>query len=188
MAENRHSWRRRAVGLASATAVLLLASVVVSPAARAHDGSITCLLGTAHQEFSPALTPVTHQASVHEEGVVSGCVSPNHPDIVGGTFMYEGHGQLNCLNGGSSEGKYTFRWRNAAGNPVGTTVVEWATVSITVRPDGQNVAVGIGPTTGGTHMHPGNMLYTEALLANPLACLTTGVEEQDGVVVGVTIT
>jgi hypothetical protein len=188
MMRNRHSWRRRAVGLALATAGMLLASVFASPAALAHDGSITCLAGVVHQEFSPAVEPAPHQVSVHQDGVLFGCVSLSHPDIVGGTWTYQGQGNLSCITGGNSEGTYTFHWVDANGNPEGTTVADWATIAVTVRPDGQNLAVGIGPTTGGTHMHPGYMVLETLLLANPLACLTTGVEEQDGVMLGLTIT
>lgn len=188
MTTTKTSWRRRALALAAGTFGMLLASAVVSPAAHAHDGSIVCTLGTAHQEFSPALTPVTHQASVHEVGRIWGCSSPNHPDIVAADYTYEGQGDLNCLDGGNSSGTYKFHWEDAQGNPEGTTIIDWALLSLTFRPTGQNIAVGVGATTGGTHMHPGYMVYDEVLLTNPLDCLAGGVDEQDGVNVGMVIT
>lgn len=110
------------------------------------------------------------------------------PDIVAAEDTYQGQGDLNCLDGGSSSGTYTFHWEDAQGNPEGTTVVDWATFSIIVRPDGQQVTFGVGDTTGGTHFHPGHLVYDEILLTNPLDCLFGGVEEQDGVNVGMVIT
>jgi hypothetical protein len=193
MTTTRHSWRRRAVGVALTAAGMLLASVLVSPAAHAHDGSITCLFGTAHQEFHPPLTPTSHTTSVHEVGQLSGCISLNHPDIVAGTFTYQGTGYLNCLVGpgeleGASQGTFTFHWKDAQGHPEGTTKVELGTIAVALRPDGQNVGVATGVTTGGTHMHPGLMVYDELLLTNPLDCPLTGVSEQDGILLGLTIT
>lgn len=65
--------------------------------------------------------------------------------------------------------------------------MDFAIVSVGVRPDGQQVLVGIGDVTGGTHFNPGHLVYDEVLLADPLDCLFGGVEEQFGVNIGMLI-
>lgn len=135
--------------------------------------------GSARQDFNPPLMPYPQRVSIEEQGVFAPCL-PNTQDIKNGSFILRGHGTLDCLVGGNSEGIYNIEWVRGDGSKAHSRA-EYPLISITVRSTGQTVAIVTARITGG--LFQGHTLVYEEVLAqyNVERCLLgLGVETLGG--------
>lgn len=163
---------RRMPARLPATALLVLVSVLVFSPARpaladgSADGLMVCPVANYTQNYDPPLGPVRQDVEVSAAGSVTTC-EPNSLGIVGGTLKVIGSGELDCVLGGTTEGTIVFKWNTGA-----VTVVEYPTVSVSLRPVGQTVNIVLGEVVDGP-FEGGTMVLTSTLITvDALACLS----------------
>lgn len=136
--------------LALTTGLLALGTCLAAPASAApaaEDGLVSCPLGVQNTSYTPGLTlttPAPH-VEVDSSGTLGPCVSTDLGHT-GGTYEFEGSGDLNCLGGGSA-GTGRITWSDPGTVPSRFTY----TGTLALRPNGTTVLVATGPVTSGDY-------------------------------------
>ena len=106
---------------------------------------IVCL-GSQTSRYSPGLTFTSREVTTTATGVMSGCVSPTHPQLHSGTVVpYTGTSEQSCLLSNARFTK-TVLWNTGHFSTYSARAV------VNLKPDGTSVIVATGEVISGLFM------------------------------------
>jgi hypothetical protein len=158
---------RRTLKILSTLAVALAAAALAVAAPAGAATTVTCLTGTDHVAFSPALTNTTTLTSITTSQAYGSalvqCVSDD-PTVTTGTSGVSFAAPVSCTTLSSGPGSQVITWNNGQ-----TSTFTYTQTITTVA--GVNVATATGSITAGEFAGSTAERVTAEAPPNPLSCL-----------------